>query len=178
MFDTFTLVVLAVAGLVGVILAYAATRPDTFSFQRMKHIAAPAERVYPLIANLQAMNTWNPFVQADPAIMVTYSGPESGTGAAHTWRGNSRVGEGRISVIDAVAPGRIVMRLEMVKPMKADNTVQFTLAASGTGTNVSWMMSGRQPFMAKLMTVFIDCDKMVGAQFEKGLDDLKSIAER
>jgi hypothetical protein len=40
------------------------------------------------------------------------------------------------------------------------------------------MMQGKQPFLAKVMTVFVDCDKMVGGELEKGLADLKAIAEQ
>jgi uncharacterized protein YndB with AHSA1/START domain len=167
--------VLAIA--VAALFAYAARKPDTFSIARSAAINAPADRIFPLIANLKSMNTWNPFVEPDPAIKIAYLGPEMGTGAAHTWSGNGKVGEGRIEVVDASPPSRVAMRLEMVKPMKADNTVEFTLAPNGHGTNVTWAMSGKQPLTARLMTVFIDCDRMVGGQFEKGLAKLKTIAE-
>ena len=163
---------------VAALLAYAAMRPDTFKVQRSASITAPPERIFPLIANLKSMNTWNPFVSPDPAIKVSYSGPESGKGAAHTWSGNSKVGEGRIEIIDASPPAKVTMMLDMLKPMKAHNTVELTLQPVGNATTVTWAMSGRQPLIAKVMTVFIDCDNMVGRQFEKGLADLKAIAER
>jgi uncharacterized protein YndB with AHSA1/START domain len=162
---------------VAAILAYAARQPDTFSIRRSAAIAAPPERLFPLIADLKAMNTWNPFVEPDPAIKVTYSGPEMGKGASHTWSGNRSVGEGSLTVTDAVAPKAIAMRLVMLKPMQADNRVDFTLERAGGGTVVTWAMSGRQSLMGKIMTVFINCDRMVGKQFEKGLGKLKSIAE-
>ena len=170
-------VAIAVALLVAALLVYAASKPDTFRVQRTTGIDAPAERIFPLIANLKTMNTWNPFVDPDPAIKIAYSGPDSGKGAAHTWSGNSKVGEGRIEITDAAPSSRVAMRLDMHKPMKAHNAVEFTLQPNGNTTTVTWAMSGRQPFMAKLMTVFIDCDKMVGRQFEKGLGKLKAIAE-
>jgi uncharacterized protein YndB with AHSA1/START domain len=169
---------IALALVVAGILAYAATRPDTFRVQRSTGINAPPERIFPLIANLRSMNTWNPFVDPDPAIKVAYSGPETGKGAAHTWRGNAKVGEGRIEITEAVPPSRVAMQLDMLKPMKANNAVEFTLQPNGSGTAVTWAMNGRQPFIAKLMTIFIDCDRMVGGQFEKGLASLKAIAER
>jgi len=171
-------VAIAVALLVAALLVYAASKPDTFRVQRTTGIDAPAERIFPLIANLKTMNTWNPFVDPDPAIKIAYSGPDSGRGAAHTWSGNSKVGEGRIEITDAAPSSRVAMRLDMHKPMKAHNAVEFTLQPNGNTTMVTWAMSGRQPFLAKLMTVFIDCDKMVGSQFEKGLGKLKAIAER
>jgi uncharacterized protein YndB with AHSA1/START domain len=178
MIDILIYVVIALAVVVAALLAYAATRPDTFRVQRSTRINAPAERIFPLIANLKSMNTWNPFVEPDPAIKIAYSGPDTGKGAAHTWSGNSKVGEGRIEITDAAPSARVNMRLEMLKPMKARNAVEFTLQPNGNTTMVTWTMSGRQPFIGKLMTVFIDCDKMVGSQFEKGLGKLKAIAER
>ncbi len=159
-------------------LAYAATKPDSFTVSRSLDIRAPADRIYPLIADLKAMNTWNPFVAPDPNIQITYSGPPSGTGAVHTWTGNRNVGAGRIEIIDAKRPTNVVMRLQMIKPMKADNRVDFSLAEKSGATTVTWAMTGRQPYIGKLMTLIIDCDKMVGSQFEKGLASLKASAER
>ena len=178
MLDILAYVAIALAVVAVVLLAYAATKPDTFRVQRTTGIDAPAERIFPLIANLKSMNTWNPFVEPDPAIKLTYTGPESGKGAAHTWSGNAKVGEGRIEITDAAPPSKIAMQLDMLKPMKARNAVEFTLQPNGSGTTVTWAMSGRQPFIAKLMTIFIDCDRMVGTQFEKGLANLKVTAER
>lgn len=167
----------ALAMFIVAMLLFAARRPDTFEVSRSMTINAPAERIYPLIANLKVMNTWNPFVQPDPAIKIDCSGPEIGKGAAHSWQGNRNVGEGRIEITDAVAPKSVDMRLLMKKPMKADNSVSFTIAPNGSGSIVTWSMSGRQPFIGKLVTLFINCDSMVGSQFEKGLAKLKLIAE-
>jgi len=178
MIDILIYVAIALVVVVTALLAYAATKSDTFRVQRSTGIDAPAERIFPLIANLKSMNTWNPFVEPDPAIKIAYTGPDSGKGAAHTWSGNSKVGEGRIEITDAEPSARVNMQLEMLKPMKARNAVEFTLQPNGKTTTVTWAMSGRQPFLAKLMTVFIDCDKMVGSTFEKGLGKLKAIAEQ
>jgi len=171
-------VAIALVVIVAALLAYAATRSDTFRVQRSAGIYAPPERIFPLIANLKSMNTWNPFVDPDPAIKIAYTGPESGKGAAHSWSGNSKVGEGHIEITEAVPSSRVAMQLDMLKPMKAHNAVEFRLQPNGGETTVTWAMSGRQSFMAKLMTIFIDCDRMVGGQFEKGLASLKAIAER
>lgn len=168
----------ALAAAIAVLLAIASRRPDTFRVQRSIAINAAPERVYPLIANLKSMNAWNPFVDPDPAIRITYSGPESGQGAAHAWKGNRHVGEGSLEITGAVASSRLDMRLQMFRPFKADNAVEFVLAPSRGATTVTWAMSGRQPLLPKLMSMFFDCDRMVGSQFEKGLARLKAIAER
>ncbi len=170
---------LAAALIVGVlaIVCYAATKPDAFKVTRSQNIAAPAERIYPLIANLRQMNTWNPFVKPDPDIKVEYLGPESGVGAKHTWSGNRHVGSGQIAIVEAAPQNRIEMKLDMLKPMEAHNDVVFTLDEAPGGTAVTWTMTGSQPLLAKVMSTFFDCDKMVGGMFEQGLRDLKSKAE-
>jgi uncharacterized protein YndB with AHSA1/START domain len=178
MLEIFAYVAIALVVLVIGLLVYASTRPDSFRVQRSTTINAPAERIFSLIANLKSMNTWNPFVEPDPAIKIAYTGPDSGKGAAHTWSGNSKVGAGRIEITDATPSSRVALQLDMIKPMKAHNAVEFTLQPNGNGTLVTWTMSGNQPLMAKVMNVFIDCDRMVGSQFEKGLASLKTIVER
>ena len=178
MLDILTYVAIALAVVAVVLLAYAATKPDTFRVQRTRGIDAPAERIFPLIANLKSMNTWNPFVEPDPAIKLTYSGPAHSKGAAHAWEGNNRVGKGRVEITDSVPSSRIVMKLDMIKPIEGHNRVEFTLEPKDGATTVTWAMSGQSAFITKLMGVFVSMDKMVGRAFENGLADLKSLAER
>lgn len=173
---TLTALVLLLAA--GAALAYASTRPDAFSIERSTVIAAPPSTVFPMIDSLKRMNEWNPFVQPDPNIKIAYWGPDMGVGAGHSWDGNGQVGKGTIEIIESQPNSNVAMRLRMVKPMAADNRVTFELQPATEGTRVTWRMQGRQPFIGKIMTLVIDCDVMVGKQFEKGLAALKALAER
>jgi uncharacterized protein YndB with AHSA1/START domain len=164
------------------LLVYAATFPDTFQVQRTQRISASPEKIFPLINNMHSMNTWNPFAEADPDIKITYTGPESGKGARYEWTGNSKVGQGSIEITDTAAPSRVALKLDMLKPIEGHNTVVFTLAPNGSGTDVStdvtWAMTGERPFIGKVMDAVFNMDRMVGGQFEKGLDKLRTIAEK
>ncbi len=177
MLDIALTIAIGIVVAIATLLVYASTRPDTFSVARSLSIKALPEKILPLIDSPRAFNSWNPFLAKDPATKLTYRGPARGVGAAHDWDGNSKVGRGSVEVIASQPPANVVMRLDMIKPMKASNRVEFTLVPQGTATTVTWAMSGRQPLMAKVMTVFIDCDKMVGGEFEKGLASLKVLAE-
>jgi uncharacterized protein YndB with AHSA1/START domain len=169
--------ILIVAGiLVAAVLVYAATKPNTFKIHRALLIDAPPERIFPMIDDLHAQSAWSPF-EKDPAMKRTHSGAPRGKGAVYEWDGNRQVGAGRIAIIDSVPPSKVALLLDMVRPFKAHNIVEFTLERSGPGTNVTWSMQGRQPYMAKVMTLFMDCDKMVGSQFEEGLAKLKQLVE-
>lgn len=171
------LLVIALAAGAAVVVAYAMTKPDSFEVRRSADINAPRETVFPLINSLRSMNTWNPFLVPDPNIKISYSGPESGKGAAHEWDGNHEVGAGRLEITDSSPNSHVALRLYMARPMEAHNTVDFTLEPSGAATHVTWAMRGQQPLLGKVIAVFIDCEKIVGDQFEKGLASLKTLAE-
>jgi uncharacterized protein YndB with AHSA1/START domain len=166
------------AALLAGFLAYAATKPDSFEITRSIDIAAPPAKIFPLINDLRAFNTWNPFLAKDPAVKLTYSGPQTGQGAGHGWDGNGDVGSGSLEIVEAAAPTRVAMRLDMVSPMEAHNAVQFTLVPAGGGTKVTWQMRGPQPFLGKVMDAIFDVDAMVGGDFETGLASLKVLAEK
>jgi hypothetical protein len=165
------------AAAVALPLAIAAYRPDTFHVQRSVVVDAPAARLQPLISDMHAFNTWNPFNQKDPNVRGEYRGPPSGPGAQYLFAGNSDVGTGSITVVDA-SPSRVAMKLEMTEPMSTHNHVEFLLQPQGAGTQVTWSMQGRQPYVAKVIGLFLDMDGMVGGEFEKGLAQLKSRAEK
>ena len=166
--------ILAIA--VAVILALATGRPDAFHIQRTATIEAAPERIFPLINDLRENSRWSPF-ENDPAMTRVHSGSAAGKGAVFEWNGNRQVGRGRIAITDSVPPSKVVMALDMFTPFEAHNVVEFTLAPHDGKTDVTWSMRGPQPFMAKLMSTVMDCDKMVGSQFEEGLGKLKAIAE-
>jgi hypothetical protein len=162
----------------GVLLLYAATRPDTFRVQRSASIRAPADKIHPLISDMRRFNSWNPFNKKDPNVKGTYRGPSSGPGAGYDFEGNKDVGKGSIQIVEPVTPTRVSMKLDMIEPFEGHNRVEFTLAPRGDSTEVTWAIHGPSPFMAKLMGIFFDMDRMIGRDFEAGLADLKAAAER
>ena len=107
----------------------------------------------------------------------TFSGAESGTGAAYHWVGEKDVGEGRMTIAAATPPQRVEIKLEFIKPFAATNTTTFTFTPEAGGTKVSWLMEGQNNFMSKAFSLFMNVDAMVGKDFEKGLAQLKEISE-
>lgn len=160
------------------LLVYASTKPDHFAISRSTTIAAPPDKIFPLIGSPRGFNQWNPFLAPDPTAKLDYFGPEHGVGAGHRWNGNREVGAGSVEIIESTPPSSVVMKLHMIKPMEATNRVEFTLRPGGGATTVTWAMQGRQPYIGKIVSLFIDCDRMVGRQFDKGLANLKALAER
>jgi uncharacterized protein YndB with AHSA1/START domain len=108
----------------------------------------------------------------------THSGAPSGKGAIYEWDGNNQVGKGRMEIIEATPPSKIVIKLDFMKPFEAHNTAEFTMQPAGDATNVTWAMHGPNLFVGKVMSIFIDMDDMIGKDFEAGLANLKTLAER
>lgn len=171
------IILITLAVLMGAVLIYAAMQPDQFRVERSTRIQAPAERIFPLINDLHLWSKWSPYEKKDPAMQRTFSGQDSGTGAAYAWAGNGNVGSGRMEIVDTTPPSRILIQLDFFTPMAGSNQAEFTLASSGDSTQVTWAMSGPSPFLSKLVCLFFDMDKMVGTDFEAGLADLKRITE-
>ena len=160
-----------------VVLIVAAMKPSHFSIQRTGRIGAPPEKVFPLINDVHEFIKWSPF-EKDPNMKRTFRGPSAGPGMIYEFEGNRNVGAGFVEVKESHPVSKIVMRLVMTRPFAADNVVTFTLAPAAGGTDVTWQMAGPQPFMAKVMSTIINCDKMVGGEFDKGLASLNTLATK
>lgn len=174
MFITF-LMVLAV--IVIVFLVVVALRPSEFRVTRTASIAATPATLFDQINDFHKWEAWSPWAKLDPAARNSFEGKSAGTGAAFAWSGNSKVGEGRMTITESRPSELVQLRLEFMKPFKATNTAAFTFKSEGDQTVVAWSMAGRNNFMAKAIGLFINCDKMVGGQFETGLANLKSVTE-
>ena len=166
-------VVVLIAG----VLVFAATKPDTFRVQRSASIKAPPEKISAVLSDFHGWQAWSPWEKMDPAMKRSYSGAEKGKGAAYAWEGNGKVGQGRMEVTDA-APSRVALDLDFIKPFEAHNKVVFTLTPKGDATEVNWAMQGPVPYMAKIVHVFMDMDKMIGTDFATGLASMKAAAEK
>lgn len=151
---------------------FAATRPTDFRVSRSRALAAPAEVVHAYVNDFHKWPEWSPWEKLDPTMRKEISGAPTGPGATYYWTGNNKVGEGRMTITDSRPPQSVTLRLEFMRPWKAVNTTQFDFVPSGAGTNVTWAMTGQNNFMAKAFGVFMPLDKLVGADFERGLASL------
>ena len=151
---------------------------DTYTVERSATIAAPPERVYEQVADFHNWTNWSPWEDVDPALTRTYSGAASGTGAVYAWSGNRKAGQGRMEITRAVEPSSVQIDLVFEKPWKARNDTRFTIHPEGSGSRVTWSMTGKKTLMTKAMGIFRSMDKLIGPDFERGLARLKSTVER
>ena len=172
------LIILAVIVVAAIALVvFASTKPDTFHVERSATIAAPPEKIVPLINDFHQWQAWSPYEKLDPGMSRSIGGSPSGQGATYAWDGSGKAGAGRMEILESSAE-KIVIKLDFSKPFEAHNIATFTLSPAASGTTVTWAMDGPAPLIAKVMGVFFSMDEMIGKDFAEGLDNLKGIAEK
>lgn len=170
-------IVLLLAVLLGLFLLYAARRPAAFRITREIVVNAPAATVFAHGNSLQRMQVWSPWKKLDPAATFAFSGPETGVGGQLEWSGDNRIGAGRQTLTESVPDRRVRSRVEFFRPFAGESEAEFILEEADGRTKVTWGLSGKNNFLSKVMGVFMDQDKMLGAPLSEGLLSLKKLVE-
>jgi len=153
-----------------------ATRPAAFRIVRSAVIDAPPEVLFPFVNDFHHWSKWSPFEKLDPTMHKTFEGAALGVGSVYTWSGNSKAGEGKMTITDSTPHRRIALDLSFNKPMKAENKTEFTFEPVAGGTRVTWAMTGRNNFLGKAFALIVNVDNMLGVSFEQGLQALGKVA--
>jgi hypothetical protein len=169
-------IVAVIALLIAGFAIFAASRSSEFKVTRAAAIPAPAAVVFEHVNDLHLWQEWSPWAKIDPRVKNTFGDKTAGTGATFQWDGN-KVGAGAMTIVESRPYDLIRIRLDFLKPFKATNMAEFTFAPVGEKTLVTWSMVGKKNFVMKAVGLFIDCDKMCGDQFEKGLATLQAVVE-
>ena len=167
-------VILLIAGL----LVTVSFQPSSYAVERTATIGAPPASVFAEVNDLAAWDHWSPWKEKDPAAKGTMSTPTSGKGAWMTWDGNDDVGAGKMTILDSKPTERIDLELAFLKPMEGKSKTIFTFAPAGTpdgsSTKVTWRMEGENNFIGKAFCLFMDMDKMIGGDFDRGFELMKN----
>jgi uncharacterized protein YndB with AHSA1/START domain len=174
-------VVLGIAGVVAVavvgLLAVASMQPDKLEIERSIVVAATPADVFPYANEFDKWMMWNPWRELDPTQKETFSENNSGVGAWYAWKGNENVGSGKMTVTAVEQDRKVVHDLQFIEPFESKAVVTFTMTPEGDGTKVSWGFTSDNDLMGKMFGLFVDMESMLGADFDRGLNKLKPLAE-
>ena len=170
-------ILLVLVLLIAAFVVIVAVQPAEFRVTRSTSIAAPPEAVFAQVNDFHRWQAWSPWAKLDPNAKNTFEGPSSGTGAGFTWAGNKEIGEGRMTITESRPTELVRIKLDFVKPFESTCTTEFTLKSEGQQTSLTWSMFGEHSFVEKAFCLFMNMDKMVGGDFEKGLAQIKTISE-
>lgn len=170
-------IVLAIVAVVVLFLIVAALQPADFRIARSAKMVALPAVVFEEVNDFHRWEAWSPWAKLDPNAKSVFEGPSSGVGSIFRWAGNKEVGEGSMKIVESRPNERIGIVLDFLKPMKATNDAEFTFQPQGNETLVTWSMTGKNGLMGKAFGLVVNCDKMLGTQFEKGLASMKALVE-
>lgn len=170
-------ILIGLGALLVVFLGVVAIQPADFRVTRKATMAAPASVVFAQVNEFRNWAAWSPWDKMDPDMKRSYGDTTMGVGAVYGWTGNDKVGEGRMTITESRPSEMILIKLEFMKPFAATNMTEFTFTPEGDQTVITWNMTGKNNFISKAFCLFMDMDKMVGGDFEKGLAQMKSISE-
>ncbi|WP_394846115.1 SRPBCC family protein [Pendulispora brunnea] len=166
-----------VAAVIVLFLIVVATRPSKFHVERSIDIAAPPQFAFDQVNDFHAWVDWSPYEKLDPKMQRTFEGPRAGTGAVYAWSSEAGAGAGRMTLQKSEKPSLITIELAFLKPMQATDVATFTFTPTATGTKATWALDGDMNFVSKAFGLFMDMDKMIGGDFERGLVSLKALSE-
>lgn len=170
-------ILIGLAVLIALFLVVVAMQPSEFRVGRTATIAAPPAEVFARVNDLHKWDVWSPWAKLDPNAKMSFEGPEAGQGAAMSWAGNDKVGEGKMTIIESRPNDAVKLKVDFVKPFEGTSNSDFAFKPEGEGTAVTWAMSAHHNFMEKAFCLVMNGKKMIGDDMEKGLAQLKSLLE-
>ena len=163
--------------LIALFAGFVALQPSDYRVERKATIAAPPSAVFAQVNDFHKWDAWSPWAKLDPNATTKFEVAEAGKGAIFRWAGNDDIGEGSMTITDSVPNELVKLKLEFIKPYPGTSDTVFTFKPQGDQTEVTWAMSGKNNFVGKAICVFMNMDKMVGAKFDEGLANMKSVVE-
>lgn len=171
-------ILIGIAVVLVALVVLVAVQPSHFSYTRSRTMSAPQPAVFAQVNDFHKWNDWSPWAKLDLHCKNTFSGADAGKGAVFAWAGNSEVGEGKMTITESRPHDLIRIDLEFIQPMEGKSLTEFTFKPEGEGkTVVTWTMSGENNFVGKAMSLVMDCEKLIGGQFEKGLESMEKSAK-
>jgi effector-binding domain-containing protein/uncharacterized protein YndB with AHSA1/START domain len=164
-----------VGGFLLLLLTLGVFLPSRVHIERSTVIDASPATVFALVNDFRQMNKWSAWQETDPNAHYTIGGATRGVGATMSWSGNV-IGEGSQAIVESVPYERVVNELDL--GTRGDGTYTFELAAEDYRTRIAWSFDAS--FGANLLARFagLSYQSTIGQDFETGLANLKSMAER
>ncbi|HRP00721.1 MAG TPA: SRPBCC family protein [Flavobacteriales bacterium] len=169
-------ILIILLALVGLLVILGLVGPSNYRVERSTTIAAPPAVVYGYVSHLSSMKEWGPWQAMDKDQVQRIEGTDGTVGATWHWEGDT-VGTGSQKIVSLEPNKNVRCELHFIEPFESISTATYDLEPVGDSTRITWGMEGENTFMGKIMGVFMDMDKMIGPDFEKGLANLKALAE-
>jgi len=170
-------IAVGLGALVILLLVVALFVPKNFNYEKSITINAPIDTVWINVNSLSALDKWSPWNDHDPVMKKELTGEDGTVGAMQSWQSNI-VGSGSQTIATIEKPTLFETDLNFYKPMKSHGKAYIKLISEGKATKATWGMTGNMPYPMNVMTLFMNMDKSMGADWNHGLSKLKKLSEK
>ncbi|MCC7301393.1 MAG: SRPBCC family protein [Bacteroidia bacterium] len=155
---------------------WAVTLPSKMHIERSLLIQSDPNTTFGPVNDLTQWIKWSYWDNIDPNMKTTFEGPNAGVGAIHLWEStNDSVGKGSIEILKSDA-GKLV-EYKLTFEGMGESIGGWVFQDSAGATKVTCYMDMETPFMLRPMMALVDMDAMLGADFMKSLNGLKTLVE-
>lgn len=176
---TLKLIGIGIASLIALLLIVALFVPKEFTFEKTITVNAPIDTVWNYTSSLSGLDKWSPWNDHDPNMKKEMTGIDGTVGAMQSWISDVKeVGVGSQTIANIVKPSLFETKLEFEKPRESHGSAYIKLVSDGPSTKVTWGMKGKMPYPMNAMILFMNMGKMMGKDWDNGLDKLKQISEK
>ncbi|MBL7981779.1 MAG: SRPBCC family protein [Flavobacteriales bacterium] len=168
-------ILLAIAIIIAGIIIVSRFQPDNYTVERSATIDAPPEVVFAHMNDFREWQQFNAWGDTDPNAVYTYSDVSSGVGANFHWKGNSDMGEGRMTILESRPNEYVKVDLEFIEPFAGKAITEYVMVPEGSGTKLTQRMHSDHNFFSKIMCMFMDMDKMIGEKYEEGFRRMNNV---
>lgn len=164
-----------IAGLLLLLVILALLAPRDYQVERSTIIDQSRPEVFNYLRFLKNQDEWSPWSMKDPEMKSELRGTDGEVGAISAWDGNKDVGAGEQEILSIRENERIDSELRFFKPWRSTSDAYMITEDYDHGqTKVRWGFKGKTPIPFNILMLFMNMDKMVGKDFEEGLENLKS----
>lgn len=158
--------------IIGLIMIVSIFLPGTVVVTRSRTMAISKETAFDKIVVLQNWKKWMTWAKLDPNAIYTYSSePANKVGDFYTWKGNSDMGEGKMTIKEIFGTDSIKYDIDFAG--QGASPVFFKLISKGDSVEVTWTMKFDFPFYARIMGLMMD--GMMSKDFEGGLEGIEKL---
>lgn len=167
-----------VLGVIALFLLVAALAGTRWHYEQSILIQAPIDKVWGRVSTLRAINQWNPWMERDPQIKLSYTDKDGAPGAGFSWDSPMKnVGAGSQTILKVTDHSEVATRVDFFRPFKGTGLASFRTAPENAATRVTWSMKSSMPYPMNIVKVFGVIQRSAGRDFTKGLNKLKTLCE-
>jgi hypothetical protein len=136
--------------------------------------------VFEYLKFLKNQNKFSVWASMDPNMKTEYRGTDGTEGFVSAWESeNKNVGKGEQEILKIVNGERIDYEIRFIKPFASTSWANMIVASANENqTRVHWEFTGKMKYPTNLTLLFMNMEKMVGNDLEKGLQNLKTIMDK